>query len=351
MLAMGVAMLDASALAPLAPYASLASYWPIVLVAIGLWILVRDALPSTVRSAARALVVATLILLGVLAIAVTVAASVNPSGVSTVSPFIPAIEPFTPANATTTLTAPIASGDRIRIVNETGGSTRIISGDGQQVRVQVTRRPGFGPPAQVSLVPGTGEVTLDARNTGGWTRPSPGVSFVVEAPASAAVILQSSSGDVSVGDRQGAVQIDNSSGSVTVARVGGPVDVRTSSGDISVADVAGETSLASSSGSIDGSGLRHPRGAQSSSGRIRLSGTFAEDTRIQSSSGSVTVQLSPDSSTRITAQSSSGAISTSGLTLASLQQSRNSLDATLGSGDGTLAITTSSGSIHLEAQP
>jgi Putative adhesin len=348
MIALGLALLDAAALAPLSAYTWVGQYWPVVLVLLGLWILARDAMSPRVRTVVGVVLVAALILAGALALAAATAASVGPIAGTVSRPTVLGA-PMASLGQATTLTAPIAAGETLRITNATGGTTLVITGDPGQVRARVTRQMGWGPPASVDLAPSNGSMLLEARSAGIWPNQSPAASLVVEVPRDAPIAVQASSGDVDVEDRATGVQIVASSGSVTVARIDGPARLQTSSGNIRVADVTGDLDVVTSSGSVDASGIRHPRSVQTSSGRISLSGTFGDVTRVQSSSGEIALRLAADSSTRITASTSSGSISTGALELADVRQAPHSFAGTLGSGEGTLTITTSSGAIRLDA--
>jgi hypothetical protein len=340
--ALGLVQVEAGALAPLVAYAGLARYWPIGLILLGLWVLAGDVVPPMPRQIIGVVLAAALVLSVVLALAASMAASEEalPGTLG---------GPLATVGQTTTLTAPIAAGQPLRIANTTGGSTRVIAGDGGQVRVQVTQQVGWGPPAAVDLVPANGGVTLEARGVGSWPTGSRAASLVVEAPRDVPIAAQSSSGDVVVDDRAARVQVESSSGNVAVSRVNGPADLRASSGSLRVADVTGDVNLLTSSGSIDGTGLRHVRAVQTSSGSIRLSGTFGDNAQIRSSSGGVTVRFAADRSTRVSVTTSSGGISTATLALVSVEQSPHRLVGTLGAGAGTLTITTSSGEIRLDA--
>jgi hypothetical protein len=352
LIGIGLMLVGRSELAPLKPYAWVAAYWPAILVVLGGWLLLRSVVPEPIRPIASALVAILLLLAGTIVIAAAFAGSVDPSlwwrgGIDFRNPS--SFPVVAPVSSTTTLTAPIAAGDSLRIANETGGSTWVLSGTGNEVRAQVSTQVWSGVQPNVQLTPGGGGLALDARSVPDWLGHTPRVDLVVTAPPDAPIVVQSSSGDVLVRDRQGPVQIESSSGNVDVGQVAGAVDVRASSGGINVNDVQGELRIANSSGSIEGARLLHVRDVSTSSGSIDLSGTFANSARVQTSSGSVTLGFAPDSSVRITASTNSGDVSVSGLSLTTQSQSAHHLDAILGNGTVPLTVTTSSGSIHLES--
>jgi hypothetical protein len=85
-----------------------------------------------------------------LALATTTAASVVPL-VGTVAWPGAFGDPLATVGQTATLSAPIVAGQTLRITNSIGGRTRVIAGSAGQVRAQVTRPVGWGPPAVVGL--------------------------------------------------------------------------------------------------------------------------------------------------------------------------------------------------------
>jgi hypothetical protein len=316
----GLVQVEAAVLAPLAASPAVTDAWPLALILLGVLVLAREALSRAALAAFGAVLLAALLLSATLDL-----------------------------GQPTTLTAPIAAGQTLRVANLTGGSVLVVPGDAGRVRATVTKQLGTGPIGPVDLGPSAGGVVLEARSAGSWPYESPQVSLVVEAPRDAPLVVGGSSGDVTIADRAAPVQVQISSGNVLVSRVDGPADLTTSSGNIRAADVTGTFTARASSGAIDGTGLRHPVSAQTSSGTIRLSGTFADNVSVRATSGSVTLGLAPDSSTRITISNTSGGIWTGALPLANVSQSPHQLAGTLGSGAGTLTIQATSGDVRLDA--
>jgi hypothetical protein len=318
---LGLVQIEAAALAPLAVYSWATYFWPVALILLGLSILARDALRPVIWLAVGA----------VLLVAVVVSAGLA-------------------AGQPTALTAQISAGQTLQIANLTGGSVLVIPGNSGQVHATATRQLGLGPPGPVNLGPSGNSVTLEARSSGAWPNESPQMSLVVAAPPNVPLVVEGSSGDVTIADRTAPVQVRVSSGNVMVSRVAGPADLTTSSGAIRAADVTGALIARASSGAIDGTGLRHPMSVETSSGNIRLSGTFSDSVSVRATSGNVTLGLAPDSSTRISITNTSGGIWTGSLPLANISQSPHQLAGTLGSGDGTLTIQTTSGDVRLDSQ-
>lgn len=349
LLAVGLGFFDLPLFTRLASYARIATYWPATLILIGAWLLIRDHVPVVARRPLGIAVISSVILYGTIALAAGLAASMNLIGSTGNSSGIWFATPSGGAGESTTLTEPAYPGDTLNIVNDTGGDTWVIVGADPEVRVQATRQSGLGPAASVQLTTNQGIISLEGRRAPGTGIRTSAVSFVVAVPREIPVTVQSSSGSVQIADRQADLQIENSSGNIDLARIDGAVSAHTSSGNMRLVDVSGNVRATTSSGSINGSGLRHVQFAQSSSGSIHLTGSFHQDAQIQTSSGSVNVGFTPDSSVRIAANTSSGSIGTTDLQLTSSSQTPHTLNAILGSGTGLLSITTSSGSIWLQA--
>jgi hypothetical protein len=290
---------------PLATLAWVTTYWPIAIVLVGAWLLVRDTLPGHLRGPIATVGGLALLAYGVLAAAATVASA----GVGARPAFLPFGAP--PIVDTVRLEAALPAGGRLEIGNSSG-RTSVRVGAANTVRVVATRRYSDQPP-EVQFTPADRGLRLGFTGGRGGFPFGRGASvdFEVEVPATVELSVRSSSG------------------SVVVEGVTGPLELQTSSGD------------------IQATGLERLRQAQSSSGDVELSGVFREDARIQTSSGSVEVRFHPDSSTRLDVRTSSGPIRVPGLFLSDTREERRSLSGTLGTGSGSLTIQTSSGGVTL----
>jgi hypothetical protein len=334
---------------PLAALAWVASYWPVVLVAAGLWLLVRDRLPAVVRQPLAVIGAVALIVYGIIAVVSTIAAQAGPYAGPLPRPQL-GLPGFGGAalTETATLTAPIAAGETLRI-NNPNGRTVVRAGDGAEVRVVATKHYASGPPPEVRLSPGPGGLVLEWSTPGPVTFGRTRVDYVVEAPAATPVTIESASGDVEVAGLTGAVQVATASGDVALASLSGPVTVRTISGDQRLTDVTGELRISTTSGGVQGAGLVHLREATSISGDLRLSGVFTDTATIKTTSGDVMVRFAPASAARIEVTTVSGDIRASGLALTDQRQTSRSLSGMLGTGGGLLRIETVSGGVSLAA--
>lgn len=333
----------------LAPYAPLAAYWPVVLVVLGLWLLVRDRLPAALRGPLGTIGGLLLAAYGLLAIAVGIAGAVEPAAFGWARPTVgwPGIgRAGTPFSETADLASPIGATDTLR-VNNSSGRTVVRAGSGSEVRVMATKR-GWAQDRlpEVRLTPAGDSVRLESTDGGGPLRTG-WVDYEIEVPAGARLELNSSSGDVSVAGHGGSIQVNSSSGDVVIDEASGPIVVRTSSGDIRLTGTTGEVTVATSSGDVRATGLARLREASTSSGRLTLEGIFTDAASIRASSGDVTLRFAPESAVRIEATTTSGDIRAAGLALTGQQQERRRLTGALGAGGTTLRVGTTSGDISL----
>lgn len=325
---LGLVLLGASWIGPLASLSWITAYWPVALVLLGAWLLLREAIPAPVRRPMATLGGLALLVYGILAAAASVAAggALSRTGIAPGSGSAPFAD-------TITLDQPISAGQTLTVAN-TSGSTTIHGGDGQTVHVVASRHfaiGGQGP--DVRLTPTSSGLSLGSTTTGrGGTffGDDGSVDYTVELPAAAAVNVQSSSGQV---------QVDG---------VSGPVDVTTTSGSVHLNDISGAVSATSTSGSITGSQLLHVRQARATSGSISLESVFTDPAQITTTSGKVNLKLLPGSAEQLDVHSSSGSVEPQGgLQLSNGVTRRDTLSGTLGTpaAGATLDVQTQSGGV------
>ena len=347
LMAFGAMLMGLVQVEPFAQLVWLGAYWPLILVAIGLWLLVRDRLPRAVRAPLAALGLLLIILYGVVMLAATGAAAAWPVGRMLTGPVwtMPraAVLPF---SEEMTLNGVLAPGATFR-VNNPNGRTSIRSTAGDEVRVVATTRYASAEARpEAVLRPENGSLVLDTHlpNTFGWNAV---VDYAIEVPAGAPVDTTSVSGDIQIDGVAGPVQATSTSGDMTLTNLAGPVSARSVSGDVRLTDIQGEVRAGSTSGHIDGAGLLRVREADTTSGDITLAGRFADDARITSTSGDVKLRFAPMSAARIDVTTLSGDIRPDSAGLTMMTRDRRHLSATLGTGTATLAIRTSSGDVSL----
>src|SRR5215207_844525 len=342
---LGLVLFGFTALAPLASLAWIVSYWPVVLVLVGAWLLLRDRLPEATRQPVALVGGLGLLAYGVLSAASTVAAG----GAFVASGFGPGFG-GTPYTDTFALEQPISSAQTFSVSNPNGRTT-IRTGEGEMVRVFATRHFGTaGHPPEVKLVPRDSGLSLELENLSrGPFGSSSRVELDIVVPAAVRVEARASSGQLDIDGINAPVSAKASSGSVKLTNLGSSADAEASSGSVVLENVAGEVRASTSSGDLRGTQLKRVREAQSSSGSITLEGVFAESAQVKASSGDVELKLLEGSAAQIDVRTSSGRISQRGLPLQIQQQERRTMTGTLGSpAPGTiLSVETSSGRVLL----
>lgn len=327
LIGLGLLLFGWAASAPIASFAWIVGYWPIVLVLVGVWLLFRDQLPTAIRQPVATLGGIVLLAYGLLA-AVASVASAGSLGRTDFGLHFGS----TPFTDTVTLDQPIASGATFSVTNSSG-RTSIKAGQSATVHVVATRHfAEQGQPPTVNLTPSAGSVLLEMVDPQRSFGKSSWVDYEVEVPADVQVTATSSSGALELSGINGAVQAEAASGGIELTNIGG------------------ELTAKASSGRVRGTGLRHVREVQSSSGSITLNGVFNEAARVQSSSGRVELRFAPDSAVQIDVRTNSGSIQDGDLELTNRQgDGRKTLSATLGApaAGATLSIQTSSGSVSL----
>ena len=337
--------------APFVGFWGLAQFWPLILVAIGAWLLFRERVPADLRTPIALGGTAVLILLGLLVAASAVATAGIPyaGGATPVLMPWPMVQvPFgtPPVQDTITLSAPVDSVSAIRVVN-TNGTTLVRSTTDPRVTVSASRHFwNSAQPPDVRLVPADGVLTVESSAI------VPGASgtyidYVIDVPASMGADVRSASGSVTVSGLGGPVQVATTSGPIDAHSLRGTTSFSTASGGIRMDDVSGDVRASSASGRIYGTGISRISDAHSTSGGIDLRGDFTSNAQIASVSGTVALTFTPAASVHIDAASLSGDVHATGLHLNNQSSAPHALSGDLGSGGPTLAVRTTSGSIRL----
>ena len=169
-----------TAAAPLGALSWIVSYWPMVLVLIGGWLVFRDHIPLPARQPVAMLGGLALLGYGVLAAASTVAAGGNfvASSFGTTTPY----------TDTVSLAQPLAAGQMFSVSNPNGRTT-IRAGAVDSVSVQATRYFSTADhPPEVRLVPRNQGLRLELDNLGpGMFFGKSRVDLDIVVPASARV--------------------------------------------------------------------------------------------------------------------------------------------------------------------
>jgi hypothetical protein len=343
---LGLVLLGAASLGPLASLSWITSYWPVALVLLGAWLLLREAIPAPVRRPVATIGGLALLAYGILAAAASVAAggALARTGIAPGSgsaPFADTIERNEPISAGQTLT-----------ISNTNGPTIVHGGDGDTVHVVASRHfaiGGQGPDVQLTQT--ANGWNLGSTTTGRGAFPFGDASWVeyqVEVPASVAVTTQSSSGQVQINSVNGPVDATTSSGSLNLSNLSGPVHAQTSSGSMTLDNLVGGLRASSTSGTIKGTQLQQVQQVQTNSGSVSLESLFTGATRITSSSGSVHLRLLPGSVVELDVHSDKGRVEPQGgLELAGGVTNRSTLTGAIGAPapGATLSVQTQSGGV------
>ncbi|MBN2319695.1 MAG: DUF4097 family beta strand repeat protein [Acidobacteria bacterium] len=215
------------------------------------------------------------------------------------------------------------------------------------------------------------------------------ISFKIVTPYDTRLESRNGSGSQKVLGIRGPVNAATGSGSISMKRIAGDVDAATGSGSINVDSVDGQTHLRTGSGSIKaerisgsvkantgsgsitvkqtdstlgpqrrveagtGSGSISVEGvtgylkAGTGSGGITASGNPADDWSIGTSSGNVTLRISPDASFDLRIRTASGRINVDHPVTIRGSVGRRSLNGTVRGGGSVVDVHTSSGSITI----
>jgi len=344
LIGLGLLLFGVASLGALASLSWIVGYWPLALVVLGLWLLVRDHLPPAIQRPVATLGGLALLVYGVLAAAASVAAGGTLARTGFINGFGPA--PFTD---TVALEAPIAGGQTFTVDNPNGRTSISVGGDAN-VHVVATRhysKAGRGP--DVRLTPGASGVSLNASSVGGDFPFGGGswVEYAVDVPVGINVSADSESGQVDIDGVGGSVHAQTGSGSLNLANLGGAVQAQSGSGVITLNNVAGEVRVTTGSGQVRGTRLRHLSEASSGSGSMALEGIFTDPAQIRATSGTVNIKLLPGSAEQLDVKTGTGSVVPQGLLLTGGSTSQRQLSGALGSpaAGATLSVETGSGSV------
>lgn len=189
------------------------------------------------------------------------------------------------------------------LIDSSAGLVVVVPSDGNQV--QVSRRAKwtlFKPDMDVGVEGGTLVVKADC------VGPSfiCDVQYRVSVPADVAVKVVGGHGDVEIAGVGGKVDVQTSGGDVALGDLTSDVKVRTTSGSVTVDSISGALDVATGAGSINGTSLTSPMiQTGTSSGDITLDVTGSAD-RIGAGSGSGDISLVvPDLGYAVDAQAAS----------------------------------------------
>ena len=145
-----------------------------------------------------------------------------------------------------------------------------------------------------------------------------------------------------------ALSVRTFNGSINAKEMRGPCDLKTHNGSVEVSAGSGELKALTHNGNITASSASPKVFLQSHNGQIQA--TLAASHvggDITTSNGNITVRLNESTSTQLRASTSLGRVQC-GIALADMQKTDKQLSGRLGSGDGSLVISTSLGNVNLQ---
>ncbi|HEY1891895.1 MAG TPA: DUF4097 family beta strand repeat-containing protein [Steroidobacteraceae bacterium] len=253
------------------------------------------------------------------------------------------------------------------------GSVSVVGGDTSQVVVHADLEgsQSFLDRLHVSAEQTAAGVTISAQtdHTGwfdwfniGWNR----VQFTIQVPRNYPVELRTSGGNLDVRNLNawvhgktsgggihlegvaGNVNLHTSGGDISAERLSGPADLSTSGGNIDVTDSGGDLILRTSGGDIRIQDDDGKVDAHTSGGSIQAQLRTNDGINLETSGGSITLQLPQGSHASLDAETSGGDVTSNLPVTTSGTVSGDHLHGDIGGGGPSIYLRTSGGSIRIE---
>lgn len=219
----------------------------------------------------------------------------------------------------------LAKGGSFEIRN-TNGLIEVSPGDGDQIQVTAERiaKAGTDEAAkdaaekiEIRETVSADNIILDSKmNLTGMFGGNRQVKFHVRAPRGTMLRLSNTNGAIEITDMTGEMRLDTTNGGVKAVGISGVTHASTTNGGVSLEFVS-----------------------------VPDGGITAETTN-----GAVVVTIPRDAKARITARVSNGGIEADGLALATTEQSRRRLDATLNGGGPEIRLETTNGGVRIRGR-
>lgn len=166
----------------------------------------------------------------------------------------------------------------------------------------------------------------------------------------AGVLVQALAGDVVVDHAKGRVDVHSHAGDVHLTHIeGADVEIENRAGDVSLHEVSGNIKVRSAAGDIKATEM-HPTTAniETVSGNVMMDVVepVSGDIVVRSVSGDVLLDIDSQSDCRVALSSVSGTVNTS-IALEEITHSRERITGRLGSGTGSVEVSTVSGAVNL----
>lgn len=221
---------------------------------------------------------------------------------------------------------------------------------------------GFGPsssnwsvnytitvPANTQIHAMTGSGNLSVNGIEGPANLMAGSGSIVASDIAEDIQAIAGSGKIELSRIKGQVQATAGSGKIVLTDVSGESRVQAGSGSLTIVRPSDTVTASSGSGEIQISGAKADLRVRTGSGKLEVDGNPDASTfwEFRSSSGSVTLRVSPTASFRLYARSNSGDIDAGIPITMEGTAGKHSLRARIGDGKARVEIETSSGNIAL----
>jgi DUF4097 and DUF4098 domain-containing protein YvlB len=229
------------------------------------------------------------------------------------------------------------------------GSTIFIRNIDEELRRRVSISYEVTTPAETVAEVRTGSGNIDVDGIRGPVEASTGSGNVALANISGTTTTSTGSGNIDLVKIGATSRARTGSGNVTARGVSGDFSGGTGSGNVIVDQTAGgNVEMNSGSGNLEARGVKGTLTASTGSGDVTAEGEMTTDWNLRSSSGSIHVRLPSEAAFTIEARSSSGSIEVNHPLTVQGRIGRREVRGTVRGGGALLAVSTSSGSIHID---
>ncbi len=183
------------------------------------------------------------------------------------------------------------------------GSLEVVGVTGNEIKVYATIESedyrdmedlveAFDDKMEFELTRDSGIAMLKAKrekNILSWGNKNIAINLQVEVPRSFDVVIDDSSGPLTVENIDGTVKIDDGSGPITLRMIGNDVQIDDGSGPIRIADINGDVNIDDGSGEIEMKNIQGSVDVEDGSGQITAK-VIAGDFKVDDGSGSIIVK-------------------------------------------------------------
>jgi len=260
-------------------------------------------------------------------------------------------------------------------VNARWGAVRVITNDGNQVKLDIEYdRQEWASALPIESRQDGNVVTLTARvdehSWWGWgTFGDHRLNITIRMPKDADLRLQTTNGDINVSSLNGQVSIHTQNGKIDAEHLLGTIDIGSSNGAITLDTLQGVMTVHTTNGSITASRLDGKCEVSTTNGLVRIEGRFeslnvtstnggvftraesgsrmASDWSIETTNGGVDMSVPKDLAANLDANTNNGSIKLDLPVTVQGDAGRNAVRGTLNGGGPQLSLRTTNASIHI----